>query len=118
MPEAKVEFGQNFIVGVSCNNSLSSYNTALDQNADYVAFGSVFKSLTKKKEAINPENLIINKKKIKLPFTLIGGINHDNILSLSYLKPSNIAVLGSIWDYEKGPKSSAILFKKIIRDVL
>jgi thiamine-phosphate pyrophosphorylase len=116
--EAKVKFGQNFIVGVSCNNSLSSYNTALNQNADYVAFGSVFKSLTKKKEAINPENLIINKKKIKLPFTLIGGINHDNILSLSYLKPNNIAVLGSIWDYEKGPKSSAILFKKIIRDVL
>ena len=115
--EAKNEFGKNFIVGVSCYNSLSIYNSALNQNADYVAFGSVYKSSTKKKEAINPENLIINKKRIKLPFTLIGGINHNNILDLSYLKPNNVAVVSSIWDYENGPKNSAILFRKIMKDI-
>ncbi len=116
--EAKKEFGQNFVVGVSCYNSFKNYNSALNQNADYVAFGSVYKSSTKKKEAIEPENLVINKKRIKLPFTLIGGINHDNILDLSYLKPNNVAVISSIWDYEKGPKSSAILFKRIMKDNL
>jgi len=116
--EAKEEFGQNFIVGVSCYNSLLRYNSAVNQSANYVAFGSVYKSSTKKKEAIRPENLIINKKRIKLPFTIIGGINHDNILSLRYLKPNNIAVISSIWDYEKGPRSSAILFKKITGNVL
>ena len=115
--EAKEEFGKNFIVGVSCYNSFSSYNSALNQSADYVAFGSVYKSSTKKKEAIKPENLIINKKRIKLPFTLIGGINHNNIQNLSYLRPNNVAVISSVWDYKKGPRSSAILFRKIMKDI-
>ena len=115
--EAKNKFGKNFIVGISCYNSFSSYNTALNQNADYVAFGSIYKSSTKNKESINPENLIINKKKIKLPFTLIGGINHSNIQALSYLRPNNVAVISSIWNYKNGPKSSAILFRKIMRDL-
>ena len=115
--EAKDEFGRNFIVGVSCYNSFSSYNFALNQSADYVAFGSIYKSSTKNKESINPENLIINKKRIKLPFTLIGGINHNNILNLSYLRPNNVAVVSSVWDYKKGPRSSAILFRKIMNDI-
>ena len=50
--EAKEEFGKNFIVGVSCYNSFSSYNSALNQSADYVAFGSVYKSSTKKKKQL------------------------------------------------------------------
>ena len=77
----------------------------------------LFINLLLKKEAINPENLIINKKRIKLPFTLIGGINHNNILNLSYLKPNNVAVVSSVWDYKKGPRSSAILFRKIMKDI-
>ena len=41
----------------------------------------------------------------------------NNILDLSYLRPNNIAVVSSVWDYEKGPRSSAILFRKIMRDL-
>ena len=115
--EAKQTFGVKFIVGVSCSNSYELYNEAKNQRADYVAFGSVYKSSTKKKEAIKPENLIINKKRIKLPFTLIGGINHSNILNLNYLRPNNVAVLSSVWDYKKGPRNSAILFRKIMKDI-
>ena len=113
--DAKKEFGKEFIVGVSCMNSFSRYKLANNQNADYIAFGSVFKSATKK-EAVGPENLILNKNIIQLPFTLIGGINHSNILSLSYLKPNNIALIGSIWNYQDGAKKSAVLYKKILKD--
>ena len=63
----------------------------------------LFINLQLKKEAINPENLIINKKRIKLPFTLIGGINHNNIQKLNYLRPNNVAVVSSVWDYKTGP---------------
>ena len=62
-------------------------------------------------------DLLLNKKRIKLPFTLIGGINHYNILNLSYLRPNNVAVVSSVWDYKNGPRSSAILFRKIMKDI-
>jgi len=116
--EAKKKFGEKFIVGVSCMNSFVKYKKALKQGADYVAFGSVFKSKTKSKKAIYPDNIVVIKKKIKLPFTLIGGINHNNILSLKDLKPNNVAVIGSIWDYEENPVFSANLFKKILGKVI
>lgn len=116
--EAKKKFGKNFIVGVSCMNSFVKYKKALKQGADYVAFGSVFKSKTKSKKAIYPDNIVVIKKKIKLPFTLIGGINHNNILSLKDLKPNNVAVISSIWNYENDPIFSANLFKKILGKVI
>ena len=47
--EAKNKFGENYIVGISCLNSYSNYEAAVSQKADYVAFGSVFNSVTKKK---------------------------------------------------------------------
>jgi len=37
-------------VGVSCSNSYSLYIEAKNQKADYVAFGPVFKTLSKKKK--------------------------------------------------------------------
>ena len=40
-----MNFGSNFIVGVSCSNSYSMYIEAKNQKADYVAFGPVFKTL-------------------------------------------------------------------------
>ena len=42
--EAKLNFGLEFIVGVSCSNSYRLYNEAKNQKADYVAFGPVFKT--------------------------------------------------------------------------
>ena len=90
--DAKRKFGEKFIVGVSCSDSMQLYKKAEEQNADYVAFGSVFNSVTKKKKPVMLKNLIIKKKKIKLPFTLIGGINHNNILKLKYLRPNNVAI--------------------------
>ena len=43
--EAKINFGSEFIVGVSCSNSYGLYIDAKNQKADYVAFGPVFKTL-------------------------------------------------------------------------
>ena len=113
--EAKMKFGQNFEVGVSCSDSLILYNEAINQNADYVAFGPVFKTYSKKKKrTINIENLFHLLKNLRLPFTLIGGINHSNFMQLFKYKPINIAIINSIWNYEKGPVESAILFNKIL----
>ena len=114
--EAKMNFGSNFIVGVSCSNSYGLYIDAKNQKADYVAFGPVFKTLSKKKEKINFDKAVFVLRKLRLPFTLIGGINHNNFMELVKYKPLNLAMINSIWDYERGPVKSALVFKKILNE--
>ena len=114
---AKLKFGENFIVGVSCSDSLILCNEAINQKADYVAFGPVFRTFSKKKEGIiNIESLFFSLKKLRLPFTLIGGINHSNFMQLLKYKPLNIAIINSIWNYEKGPIESASLFNNMLKE--
>ena len=115
--EAKQTFGVKFIVGVSCSNSYELYNEAKNQRADYVAFGPIFKTQSKNKKKINFDEAVFVLKKLRLPFTLIGGINHNNFMELVKYKPLNLAMIKSIWDYEKGPIESALIFKKILDEV-
>ena len=68
----------------------------------------------KKKRKINFDKAVFVLKKLRLPFTLIGGINHTNFMELVKYKPLNLAMINSIWDYEKGPVESALVFKKIL----
>ena len=112
--EAKKLFGINFQVGVSCNNSIEMYKKAKDQGANYVAFGPMYKSKTKNKRKISKKDILKIRENIKLPLTLIGGINHSNFMNLRNINPSNIAIINSIWDFKNGPSKSAALFKKKI----
>ena len=112
--EAKINFGTKFIVGVSCSDSYSLYIEAKNQKEDYVAFGPVFKTLSKKKKKINLDKAVFVLRKLRLPFTLIGGINHNNFMELVKYRPFNLAMINSIWDYERGPVKSALVFKKIL----
>ncbi len=112
--DAKEKFGKKFIVGISCSDSSELYYQAESQEADYVAFGPVFRTFSKKKSKINIQNVLFSIKKLRLPFTLIGGINHNNFMELLKYKPYNLALINSFWNYEKGPVESALLFKKIL----
>ena len=69
-----------------------------------------------KKKKINFDKAVFVLKKLRLPFTLIGGINHTNFMELVKYKPLNLAMINSIWDYEKGPVKSALVFKKILNE--
>ena len=115
--EAKEEFGKNFIVGVSCYNSFSSYNSALNQSADYVAFGPAFNTSSKNKEKIDLNIIRKFKSKLKLPFVLIGGINHKNLLSLKSLSPNYIAIISSLWNFKEGPIESAKKFRELLKEI-
>ena len=112
--DAKKNFGNKFIVGVSCSDSVELYYEAEKQRADYVAFGPVFESITKKKNTINIEKTLTSINNLRLPFTLIGGINHSNFMQLYDFRPRNIAIISCFWNYKKGPYQSALLFKKIM----
>ncbi len=115
--DAKIKFGKKFIVGVSCSNSLQLYEYAKSQNADYVALGPMFKTSSKNKKEIDLLKLPVLIKKLRLPFTLIGGINHCNFKKLLKFKPYNLAMINSFWKYKKGPVKSALLFKNTIKEI-
>ena len=70
----------------------------------------------KEKKKIDNDKIFDLLKKLRLPFTLIGGINHTNFMELVKYKPLNLAMINSIWDYERGPVKSALVFKKILNE--
>ena len=117
--DAKKKFGKKFLVGVTCSNSQEYYDRAKEEGADYVAFGPSFKtsSKKKKKEVIDLNTLKSFLFKIKLPFVLIGGINHKNIKILFNFKPNYVAIIDSLWNFKDGPVESANQFKKILKGI-
>ena len=70
----------------------------------------------KKKKTINFNQAVFVLKKLRLPFTLIGGINHSNFMELVKYRPLNLAMINSVWNYEKGPVKSALFFKKLLNN--
>ena len=71
--------GKNKIIGMTCHNSKKLALKAKKYGANYVAFGSFFKSSTKK--SASKANLAIlrwARKKINMPIVAIGGINSSN----------------------------------------
>ncbi len=113
---AKNTFGKNFIVGISCENSLNNYHNTLNEGADYVAFGPFYKSSNKNRDIIDHSNFKKIRDKIMLPLILIGGINHENFLALKQFIPSNVAIIDALWNFNLGPVKSAELFRHIINN--
>ena len=90
------------ILGITCHNSKTLAKNAVKNKADYVAFGSFFKSKLKPK-AKNANINIIKwaKKNIKKPIVVIGGIDNQNYKKLMKAGANYIALSSYIWDNPK-----------------
>ncbi len=87
------------ILGVTCHNSKSLAINAIQNKADYVAFGSFFKSRLKPNaKKANLSILRWAKKEIKKPIVVIGGINNLNYKKLLNAGAKYIALSSFIWD--------------------
>ena len=101
--------GKNKIIGVTCHNSKKLTLKAKKYGANYVAFGSFFKSSTKK--TTFKANLAIlrwAKKKINMPIVAIGGINNSNYKKILSNGASFIACSSYIWNNKKLDPIAAI----------
>ncbi len=90
------------ILGVTCHNSIALAIKANKNKANYLAFGSFFKS--KLKPNAKKANLRILdqvKKKFKQPIVVIGGINNLNYKKLIKSGAKYIAISSYIWDNPK-----------------
>ncbi len=101
--------GKNKIIGVTCHNSRNLALKAKRHGANYVAFGSFFKSATKKSPfRANLTILRWAKKKINMPSVAIGGINSSNYKKILSSGASFIACSSYIWNNKKLDPATAI----------
>ena len=106
---ARKILGKNKIIGVSCHNSKKLALKAKKNGANYVAFGSFFKSSTKK--TTYKANLAIlrwAKKKISMPTVAIGGINNSNYKKILSSGANLIACSNYVWNNRKIDPVTAI----------
>ena len=93
---------KNKIFGITCHNSKKLAANAIKNNANYIAFGSFFKSKLKQ-NAIKANLNILRwaKKNVKKPIVAIGGINNKNYKKLIRAGAKYIAISSFIWDNPK-----------------
>ena len=106
---ARKILGKNKIIGLTCHNSKKFAIDAKKKGANYVAFGSFFKSSTKKTALkANLEILRWAKKKINMPIVAIGGINSSNYNKILLNKADFIACSNYVWNNRKIDPVAAI----------
>jgi len=106
---ARKILGKNKIIGVTCHNSKKLALKAKKEGANYVAFGSFFKSSTKKTTfRANLELLRWAKKKINMPIVAIGGINNSSYKKILFSGANLVACSNYIWNNKKLNPVSAI----------
>ena len=101
--------GKKKIIGITCHNSKKFALNAKKYGANYIAFGSFYKSLTKKTAPkANLEILRWAKKKINMRIVAIGGINSSNYKKILSNGANFIACSSYIWNNKKLNPVSAI----------
>jgi thiamine-phosphate pyrophosphorylase len=87
------------IIGVTCHNSKKLALKASKDKADYLAFGSFFKSKLKPNaKKADLKILLWAKKNIKKPTVVIGGITDKNYEKLIKAGANYIAISTFIWN--------------------
>ena len=87
------------IIGVTCHNSRELALKASKDKADYLAFGSFFKSKLKPNaKKADLKILLWAKKKIRKPIVVIGGITDKNYKKLIKAGANYIAISTFIWN--------------------
>ena len=93
---------KNKILGVTCHNSKIFAKKAIKNKADYLAFGSFFKSKLKPNAIkANLDILRWARNEVKKPIVVIGGINNLNYEKLINAGAKYIAISSYIWDNPK-----------------
>ena len=99
----------NKIIGITCHNSIKLAKVALENKANYLAFGAFYLSKTKKTKYKASLDILKKTRKIsKKPIVAIGGINSNNYKKLLLNKANLLAISGYIWKNKKHKPLEAI----------
>ena len=100
---------KNRIIGITCHNSINLAKKAIDEGADYLAFGAFYSSKTKTVKYKADLKILRKAKKItNTPIVAIGGIKLNNYKKLLLNKANFLAISGYIWNNKKYKPLEAI----------
>ena len=109
---ARNRLGAQAIIGVSCYDDPDRAVAAVQQGADYVAFGRFFPSATKPlAPCARLETLKEARKRCHVPIVAIGGITLENGRPLLDAGADLLAVIEGVLGGEGGPESTARRFR-------
>lgn len=113
---ARALLGESKLIGVSCYNRAPLALAAVQQGADYVAFGAFFPSSVKP-EAVKAEVSMLREARheIHVPIVAIGGITQQNGAMLIEAGANSLAVISALWDapdIEQAAKEFSTLFSR------
>lgn len=113
---ARAIMGKTGIIGVSCYNRPALAHEAVQQGADYVAFGAFFPSSVKP-GAVKAEVELLRtvRAELDVPIVAIGGITQQNGATLVDAGADALAVISALWnapDIGQAAKEFSKLFVK------
>lgn len=96
---ARARLGRRALIGVSCYDSLERAQAAVDDGADYIAFGSFYGSRVKP-DAVRaaPSLLSEAKRRWRVAVVAIGGITPGNATPLLAAGADALAVISALFD--------------------
>ena len=93
---------KNKIIGITCHNSIILAKKAINDGADYLAFGAFYSTQTKiVKYKASFKILKLVKKITNSPIVAIGGIKQSNYKKLLLNKANFLAISSYIWNNKK-----------------
>jgi thiamine-phosphate pyrophosphorylase len=96
--QARRLLGPEAIIGISCYDDFARALAAVEQGADYVAFGSFFASSTKPGAVRAPLELLHRARaELAVPVVAIGGITPENGRALVDAGAHMLAVVSGIF---------------------
>lgn len=107
--EARRALGDDMILGVSCYDELQRARSAVDDGADYVAFGAFYPSGTKPNARCADVALLHDSAHLGVPRVAIGGITPANGRALVDAGADLIAVIGGLFDADD-PRAAALAY--------
>jgi thiamine-phosphate pyrophosphorylase len=108
---------EDMIIGYSVNN-LEQLKDAMTMPIDYIGFGSVFHTKTKKDyKYVGLEALCKATNITSIPIIAIGGITHYNLKDVLKCKVKGVAVVSAILGFED-VKRAALDFKQMYKESL
>ena len=115
--DARRILGNDKIIGISCYNEITRAVDAAKEGATYVALGSFYNSVTKKRALrCGIDVLQQTSKKIKIPIVAIGGITAENGRILVENGANFLACIDTLFKNNNGFDSARelnLLFERI-----
>lgn len=95
---ARRRLGPHAIIGATCHNQPALAVQAVDNGANYVAFGALFPSRSKPEVVSAPLSLFAGLPPLAVPCVAIGGITAANAALVWQTGVDMLAVIGGLFD--------------------